>query len=152
MTEPHDPLWNAMTAADGEPVEQPKVWRYPGDTAEDKAKRVALSYRRLAEALDPGAVAQLDRQWQDQGVYWTVPSDDPIDTDAWLTAGEMVTHLKHLVALNEQQIRQMAYRKRKGGDGIVEDKGADGRPRYNVGDLLAYMMRQRNRRSGRESA
>ncbi|AMQ67041.1 MULTISPECIES: hypothetical protein [Mycolicibacterium] len=132
-------------------TEQQRVWRFPGDTAEDKAKRVALSYRRLAEQMNPDAVANLDRQWQDQGVYWTVPSDEPIDHDAWLTAADMVLHLKHLVTLNEQQIRQMAYRKRKGRDGIIEEPGADGRPRYNVGDLLAYLTRQRTRRQGKEA-
>lgn len=125
-----------------------KVWRYPGDTAEDKAKRVALSYRRALEQLDPEATAALDRQWQDQGVHWTVPSPVPIDADAWMSAADIVSHLQHLVSLNEHQVRQMAYRKRKGGDGIIETVGADGRPQYNVGDVLEYLKRQRLRRNG----
>lgn len=128
-----------------------KVWRWPGDTREDKAKRVALSYRRLAERADPAAVADLDRQWQAEGVFWTVPSNSPIDTDAWLDAADIVVHLQHLVHLTEHQVRQMAYRKRKGGDGILEEPGPDGRPRYNVGDLLGYLTRQRQRRQRKEN-
>lgn len=129
-----------------------KIWRWPGDTPEDKAKRVALSYRRIAELADPQAVAKLDRHWQDEGVFWTVPSSRPLDHDAWLTATDIVVHLQHLVSLTEHQVRQMAYRKRKGGDGILEELGADGRPRYNVGDLLAYLTRQRTRRQKKEHA
>lgn len=133
-----------------------KVWRWPGDSREEKIKRVALSYRAFAEDVIAGrvadpvvALAERDRYWQSYGMLWVVSSPAPVDQDAWLSAADLVIHLAHLVTLNEQQVRQWAYRKRKGiGDGIDEVPGTDGKPRYNVGDVLAYLKRQRVRRQG----
>lgn len=129
-------------------------WPWPGETREDKAKRVALSYRRILERLAAGEIddpaGELHRQdayWTTLGVHWSCPSWDAIDDDAWLSAADMVTHLSHLVYLTEQQIRQWAYRKRNGlGDGIDDRSTGGRRILYNVGDVLAYMTRQRNRR------
>lgn len=130
-----------------------KVWRWPGDSREEKFKRVALSYRRLVEDIiagkvnDPArALADRDRHWQSYGQLWVVSSPAPVDQEAWLTAADLVIHLGHLVTLNEQQVRQWAYRRRKGGDGIDELPGTDGKPRYNVADVLEYLARQRTRR------
>ncbi len=132
-----------------------RIWRWPGDSREEKVKRVALSYRSLLEDVIAGkidnpeqALADRDRFWQDYGQLWVVSSPAPVDTDAWLSATDLVIHLAHLVTLNEQQVRQWAYRKRKGKDGIDEDMANDGKPRYNVGDVLTYLKRQRTRREG----
>ncbi len=140
----------------GNPGSQ-KVWRWPGDSREEKFKRVALSYRALVadviagKVADPeAALAERDRYWQTYGQLWVVSSPAPVDHDAWFNAGDLVIHLAHLVTLNEQQVRQCAYRKRKGiGDGIDEMAGNDGKPRYNVGDVLSYLTRQRLRREGK---
>lgn len=145
-----------MTDSDEPPIgrhTEQKVWRWRGDSREEKFKRVALSYRTLVEDIiagrvpDPArALADRDRHWQDYGQLWVVPSPAPVDQEAWLTAADLVIHLAHLVTLNEQQVRQWAYRRRKGGDGVDEVPGSDGKPRYNVGDVLAYLARQRTRR------
>ena len=85
--------------------------------------------------------------WCELRVYWSTPSWEEIDDEAWLSAVDMVTHLSHLVYLTEQQIRQWAYRKRNGlGDGIDDKSNGKRGTLYNVGDVLAYMTRQRNRR------
>ena len=129
-------------------------WPWPGETREDKAKRVALSYRKLVADIaagkvdDPaGELYRLDTYWTCLEVHWSTPSLAPIDDEAWLSAADMVTHLSHLVYLTEQQIRQWAYRKRNGlGDGIDDKPNGKRGTLYNVGDVLAYMTRQRNRR------
>lgn len=133
-----------------------KVWRWPGDSREEKVKRVALSYRALLADVVAGKVEEpeqalinLDRHWQSYGQLWVVPSSAPVDDEAWLSAADLVIHLAHLLPLTEQQVRQWAYRKRRNlGDGIDETVGVDGKPRYNVGDTLAYLTRQRTRRKG----
>ncbi len=133
----------------------PKVWKWPGDSREEKCKRVALSYRALIEDIiagrvadAAGALADRDRHWQSFGQLWVAPSPAPVDQDAWLSAADLVVHLSHLVSLTEQQVRQWAYRHRKGGDGIDEMPGPDGKPRYNVADVLGYLARQHSRRAG----
>ncbi|AMU58961.1 hypothetical protein [Mycobacteroides abscessus] len=137
-----------------------KVWKWTGDSREDKAKRVALSYRQLLEDVAAGritdpmqALIERDRYWQDLGVYWAVPSVAPVDQEAWLSAADLVIHLAHIVQLTEHQVRNWAYRRRKGlGDGITERTGPEGKPEYNVADVLAYLTRQRVRRQGGTSA
>ncbi|MBE5453461.1 hypothetical protein E3G52_000325 [Mycobacteroides abscessus] len=133
-----------------------KVWKWQGDSREEKAKRVALSYRALIEDIAAGtitnpiqALIERDRYWQDEGVFWIVPSPAPVDQDAWLSAADLVVHLAHIVQLTEGQVRNWAYRRRKGkGDGITERAGRDGKPEYSVADVLAYLTRQRVRRQG----
>lgn len=133
-----------------------KPWPWPEDTAEDKAKRVARSYRGLVRRIaqndchDPAAdLARLDEHWQEHGIYWTAPSAVPFDADDWLSAADVVVTFAHFVTLTENQVRQWAYMKRKGGDGITEQPGPDGKPRYQAGDVMAYLVRQRRRRRQR---
>ncbi len=130
-----------------------KPWPWPEDTPEDKAKRVARSYRGLVQSIaqgrctDPaGDLHRLDQHWIELQQEWALPRVVPLDFDDWMCAADIVVAFSHLKTLTEGQIRNWAYLKRKGGDGITEQPGADGRPTYNVGDVQAYLVRQRNRR------
>lgn len=130
-----------------------KPWPWPGDTKEDKAKRVALSYRGLVQRVtqghcdDPaGDLHRLDEHWAELDIHWTRPSRIPFDPDDLLTAAEVVVCFAHFTTLTEGQVRQWAYMKRKGGEGINEELGSDGKPRYQAGDVMAYLVRQRQRR------
>lgn len=71
-------------------------WPWPTDSPTDRARRVALSYRRLMELTlageisDPAAaLVKLDTKWQELGQHWLIPSMVPLDLDEWLPAGEM---------------------------------------------------------------
>lgn len=122
--------------------DETKVWRWPGDSPEDKAKRVALSYRALAEKLDPLLVAELDRQWQEEGVFWTVPQIAPPDPDDMLTVAEVAAQTHK----SEAAVRMWASRRRSGSDGVPTVRDGDNVVRMRWGDVLTYMARQRQRR------
>lgn len=130
-----------------------KPWPWPEDTTEDKIKRVALSYRGLVQSIaqgrcdDPaGDLHRLDQHWRELGIHWHMPSTVPFDPDDWMNAADIVVCFAHLHTLTEGQVRNWAYMKRRGGDGITEQAGPDGRPLYNTGDVMAYLVRQRRRR------
>ncbi|SKM81632.1 Uncharacterised protein [Mycobacteroides abscessus subsp. massiliense] len=133
--------------------DESKVYRYPGDSPVDEARRIARSYRRTAEILveylaylDPdhealSAVADLDRQWQDQGRYWMVPMVNQPDDDDLLTA----TDVAALVHLSAAAVRQWNSRARQGKDGVLAVETPDG-PRYRWADVQAYNRRRQQRR------
>lgn len=120
-------------------------WQWLSESREDIAKRVADSYRsalhRVARGWsdDPaGDLHRLDYYWKDHDLHWPASSRQPIDTDAWLPAADIVVHVAHLVQISAKDVRQWAYR----GRIRVEHRG-DGTPIYNVGDLIAYQTRRR---------
>lgn len=117
-------------------------WPWPGDSREDRAKRVALSYRRLALAIAAGdvadptaALADLDARWDERGAGWVAPTRAPLDLDAWLTAGEVA----RLLCIDPQRLRDWA---RRGHIRTMQAQLAGPR-RYCVGDVVSY---QRTRR------
>lgn len=116
-----------------------KQWPWHADTREDRAKRIALSYRRLALALaageaDASALADLDAQWADLGAGWVRPIEQELDLDGWLSAGELAA----LLCIDPQRFRDWARR------GHIRSAVFDGPHRlYCVGDVVAY---ERNRR------
>lgn len=117
------------------------AWPYPDGTAEDRAKRVALSYRRALElaSLDQlgeplaDTLAELDSRWQNHGATWVKPTADPLDLDEWLPAGQ----LAELLAIDPQRLRDWARRSR------IRVIVKSGVRHYCVGDVVAY---QRDRR------
>lgn len=110
-------------------------WPWHADTREDRARRVALSYRRLMElALDgqidnpTKALNDLDTKWQELGQGWVKPADTPLDMDGWLTAAELV----ELLHLDPHAPRDWARR------GRIRVMTIHGVRRYCVGDIVAY--------------
>jgi hypothetical protein len=123
-----------------------KPWPYPGDSREDKAKRVALSYRQLlfdvtqGHVDDPaGALHRLDEHWAEHGIYWPRPRLDAIDPDEWLTAAD----LAHLVDRTPADIYRWARRGK-----IQQRTGPDGAPEYLLASALDYQRERRQRRAG----
>lgn len=137
-----------------------KPWPFPEDrTQEDKDRRVARSYRQLVQSIAQGRcdepagdLHRLDQHWIDLGQFWVLPRQAPLDYDDWMCAADIVVAFEHRKSLTEGQIRNWAYLKRKGGDGIIEQPGPDGRPTYNVGDIVDYLHRQTNRRINRHTS
>lgn len=121
-----------------------KPWPWKGDSREDKAKRVALSYRQLVfdisqgRCFDPaGDLHRLDQQWLEYGAFWAVPSWDPYDADDWVHAADA----GHYADVEPGTIRKWAERGH-----IRVDHDHDGAPIYNIGDLRAYDAQQKRNR------
>lgn len=121
-------------------------WPWPRDSREDRAKRVALSYRHLIEDIARGAVADpgaaletLDNRWCDLGAGWVRPTLVPLNTDDWLTEAE-AAELFH-------QAPKTVYAWGRRGQ-IRVGHAADGARIYNVGDIVSYQSRRRLRGNG----
>lgn len=123
-----------------------KPWPHPGDSREDKAKRVALSYRQLVEDITQGRcydpaddLYRLDQRWAAYGIHWPNPPLDHIEPDEWLTAADVA----HLADRTPADIYRWARR-----GNIQQRASADGSPEYLVGSVINYQHQQRARRLG----
>ncbi|MDP7729513.1 hypothetical protein [Mycobacterium sp. TY813] len=120
-----------------------KPWPWPGDTAEDKAKRIALSYRQLVFTITQGRCAdpagelhRLDQHWAEHGHYWPRPQPQPVDDDDWLYAAD----LAHLIHKAPTDIYRWARR------GHIDQRvSADGCSEYSLASARRYLDEQRNR-------
>ena len=115
------------------------AWPWPSDSREDRARRVALSYRRLMELaldgqIDDPATAfdALDAKWQELGQHWVKPVEEPLNLDDWLSP----TRLAVLFSLDARVFRDWARR------GQIRVLDIDGQRRYNVGDVVAYSRKR----------
>lgn len=119
------------------------TWPWPRDSREDRAKRVALSYRHAMEAFAEehvdvaGALRTLDDRWSELGAGWVRPTLAPLDLDEWLPAAQM-GDLFHQEA---KTVREWGRR------GNVRVEVFAGLQHYNVGDVVAYQRVRRLRRS-----
>lgn len=111
-------------------------WPWPGDSPEDKAKRVALAYRQRLEACNPLAAAELDTYWQAHGAGWVTPAHTPLDLDEWLTPSEMADRLH----IDPRRMRDWARR------GQIRVMDINARRMYCVGDVIEHMRQTRLRR------
>lgn len=57
------------------------AWPNRGDSALERARKVARSYRNLAMAADPRACAHLDEHATKVGQDWVIDRTEPIDLD-----------------------------------------------------------------------
>ncbi|MBU8830850.1 hypothetical protein [Mycolicibacterium goodii] len=120
-------------------------WPWPEDTREDRAKRIAVSFRQLllqvagGQVIDPaGALRNLTQQWlQYEGTGWLIPTFDPYDNDDWVNA----TDAAHYANVDPKTIRKWAERGH-----IRVDHDPTGTPLYNIGDMRAYDARKKRAR------
>lgn len=124
-----------------------KPWPWPGDSREDRAKRVALSYRQLVFDITQGRIEdaagelyRLDQEWAGYGVHWPIPGTQPVDPEEWLTAAD----LAHLIDRTPADVYRWARR-----GNIQQRAGADGSPEYSIESALTYQRQQRQRRQSR---
>lgn len=115
-------------------------WPWPRDSREDRAKRVALSYRHLIEAIVLGDVADpeaallaLDARWTELGAAWVRPTLAPLNLDDWLTGAQMAE------LFGQEPMTVYAWGRR----GNVRVRVISGLRRYNVGDVVAYQQKRR---------
>jgi hypothetical protein len=122
-------------------------WPNPADTREDRAKRVAASYRDLLQRMAAGErdtyglpldaageLYRLDQYWLRHGAFWAVPSYDPYDADDWVTAVDA----SHYADVESGTVRKWAARGH-----IRAEHLDDGTPVYNIGDIRNYRTRGR---------
>jgi hypothetical protein len=119
----------------------------PGESREDRAKRVAKSYRQLVvdlaqhRYLDPAhELARLDQRWAAEDVHWQIPGGADLlsDPEEWLSAPD----LAHALGRTRKDIYNWARR------GQIEQRvGADGGPEYLIGSVIAYQARLFARRA-----
>jgi len=124
-----------------------RPWPWPEDSREDRAKRIAGTYRglvqRIAQGLceDPAVdLDRLDQHWCDLGAFWVMPPQAEINEQDWVD----VRTAAHYADRSEQTIRVWAHR-----DLIDAREGADGAPEYRVASLIEYANTQRNQRAAR---
>jgi hypothetical protein len=121
-------------------------WPWSTDTREDKARRVALSYRRLIELALQGqiddlaiALAALDTKWLELGQGWIKPvGSAPLRLDDWLPPGE----LSEMFNVDMRAFRDWA---RRGHIRVMRDPAQYGTPgytRYCVGDIVSYWRKR----------
>jgi len=109
-------------------------WPWPQDSREDKARRVAQSYRRLAQGLpEQHLVDALDHHWIDLGQSWVVPTQSTINPDDWVTADEAA----ELFSIPAKSVYDWGRR------GHVRKVHS----RYNVGDIIRYSQTRGKRTS-----
>lgn len=125
---------------------QIKDWPWPGDSPEDKAKRIALSYRQLTFDITQGRIAdpagelhRLDEHWAEHGHYWPRPGVIPVSDDEWMTAADLAHHLNKAPT----DIYRWAARGK-----ILQRVSADGHPEYSVSSTREYLHQRRQKRAG----
>ncbi|MBX8687661.1 hypothetical protein GO011_09500 [Mycobacterium sp. 20091114027_K0903767] len=122
----------------------PPPWPWPGDSREEWAKRVALSYRSLIGDITEGrcgarpALHRLDAQWVTLGIHWTEPNPYPLEPADWLSGAD----LAHAIDRTRKDIYNWARL------GHIEQRcGPDGAPEYSVASVIAYLQLRRARRT-----
>ena len=107
-------------------------WPWPQDTREERAKRIANSYRGLlfditqGRILDPaGAMHRLDMKWRRYGINWHLPGQAPADPLDWVTAVEAALYAD----VKPSTIRKWAER------GLIRVNRNQRTNRYNIGDI-----------------
>lgn len=113
-------------------------WPWPADTALERARRIANSYRTALLTVAPDLCAQLDAKAVELGQAWVTPLEtDIVDLDEALTAEQIGA----LLCVTPRTVRMWGYRKH------IEVLGDDGKPMYRLRDVLDYQARTRQRRT-----
>jgi excisionase family DNA binding protein len=117
-------------------------WPWPGDSALDRAKRIAQSYRAELLAADPAACELLDQRAEQVGEGWVRPTLVHVDIDDWVR----VDHAAELVGRGRDAIHKWIQRGK-----LRAIKDEHGRSTVRVGDVLALSAEVRRRRAERSA-
>lgn len=108
-------------------------WPWPGDSREDRAKRVALSYRTALLNHAPEAAETLDEHWISLEQGWVRPTNQPLRLDDWLTEAEMAD----LLSISPKGVYMLGHRQR------VRVHTVNGVRLYCVADIVEYHQKRR---------
>jgi hypothetical protein len=113
-------------------------WPFPADTAVERARRIAQSYRHALMSFDADLCRQLDEKAVELGQGWVRPLEtDLADLDEALTAEQIGA----ILGVSPRTVRMWGYR------GHIERLDDDGKPRFRFRDVLDYLARTRQKRS-----
>lgn len=99
-------------------------WPYPQDTALDRARRIAWSYREALRTHDPAMCELLDNRARRFGETWVVP----VETDAQPEKFYSAVEIAKILHIQADRVRQWGSRKQVPtihGDGVTLYKLAD---------------------------
>jgi len=114
-------------------------WPWPGDTATDRARRVAGSYREGLLVADPVACDGLDQRMLRLGQHWVVPRRVVLDLEERVTVDTAADHVGRSPAA--------VYKWISTGK-LTGHRGVDGRLRVRLGDVYDTQRALRQARSG----
>ena len=111
-------------------------WPDPGDSAVDRARQIAYSYRQLAHEVAPERCEALDRAARYLGEVWIAPQIQTI------ADGELVStaYAAELLGVDEATTRSWGSRSHVP---VTRYKGG-----WSMEELMAYQVSQRRRRRG----
>lgn len=116
------------------------TWPFPGDSALDRAKRIAQSYRAELLAADPAACELLDKRAEEVGEGWVVPTLVHVDVDSWIR----IDQAAELVGRDKFAVHRWVQRGKL--DAIKDEHG---RLTVRAGDALDVSIEIRRRRARR---
>jgi hypothetical protein len=114
-------------------------WPWPGDTATDRARRVAGSYREGLLVADPVACDGLDQRMLRLGQHWVVPRRVVLDLEERVSVDVAADHVGRSAAA--------VYKWISTGK-LTGHRGVDGRLRVRLGDVYDTQRLLRQTRAG----
>lgn len=109
-------------------------WPFPADTALERARRIAHSYRSALLSVDPEHCRLLDDRAVQLGQSWVRPMEtDVADLDRMMTADQ----IGELLTIDPRTVRMWGYR------GHIAPLGTKRAPRYRLGDVIDHLAKAR---------
>ncbi|QFG10324.1 excise [Mycobacterium phage DyoEdafos] len=108
----------------------PPKWPWPGDTKDDRYRRIIDHYRTALADIDLEACLVVDKKMAEYGQPW-VSDNSIIDVNEMLSAKQLAERF----GLSEWNVRDWA---RRHPERIRKHKAANGRTLFRVGDVLTY--------------
>lgn len=108
------------------------------NTALDKARRIALAYRRALQAVDPQRATEIDAKARELGQWWAAPTELAPDAAEALMGAELSpVEIEQSIGIAAGTVRVWANR------GLLTNHGEKGRPRFRVVEVLEIEARNR---------
>lgn len=118
-------------------------WPFPGDSALDRSRRIARSYRTELYAVDPDRCIELDNKARLLGEGWVAPEQAVFTVDDMLTAPQIA----EILGVQPATVRQWGARHL-----VKRHTTLDGRTVYRLGDVIDYQADQRRRRAEQKAS
>lgn len=113
------------------------LWPWPADTALERARRIANSYRSALLTVAPDLCRTLDEKAVALGQSWVRPMETEIaDLDRMMTADQ----IGELLTIDPRTVRMWGYR------GHIDRLGTKRAPRYRLRDVVDHLARARQAR------
>lgn len=123
-------------------------WPWRGDSAVDRARRVAQSYRAALADTDPARCAALDAEMTRLGQAWVKPLLAQVELDDFVTLAEAA----HLVGMTKDAVYKWTVHRGARAPMLDTRENDDGQITVCIRDVLRVNAEHRRRRAERRSA